>query len=146
MEISLTYELCVFFMSVAVGMMEGVLFDLFKAFRIRVGFCAVAILDILYWFFASLCFFCLVFYSDGEIIRGFIFIALLLGLILYFSLFSKWVFFIINKAIYIFLRILKLFFKILLTPVAFLYKILIGVFYRLRLFYKLRNKNDKEEK
>ena len=53
MEISLTYELYVFLSAVLLGVVEGVIFDFFKAFRKRASksISTVDVLDIIYWFF-----------------------------------------------------------------------------------------------
>ena len=147
MKISLAYELYVFFAMIIVGMLEGAVFDFFKAFRKRASsFSVVGILDILYWIFASFIFLIfLVYSSDGEL-RGYIFIALVLGLVFYFLLFSRWINCLMDVIIRFFLKFFKFFFKILLTPLTFLYKILVGVFRRLKsiLFCKSEKKNDKE--
>ncbi len=137
-RISVTRELCIFFVMLLLGISEGVIFDIFRMFRKKLprGFLPAGISDIIYWLFAAGCFFYALWNLTAGELRGYMFIGIALGLIFYFLLLSKTIIFVFTAIFKFFLTIFKLIFKILLTPLAFLYKMLLEPFGRLfkRLF------------
>ena len=111
-------EVWVLLAMVCVGALSGVLFDLMRALRSNFkGAVMAAVTDAVYWIAVSVfVWYTLLFFYDGQI-RFFEFFGLGIGLVLYFLLLSRLI-------LRIFIGIFKLFFKILLTPAGFLYKII----------------------
>jgi len=162
-KISITWELSAFFLMLGEGIIQGVVFDLFRAVRKNFfkGFWAVGIFDILYWAAAALIFAIFISWISFGEIRLFMLVGLILGLIFYFLLFSKTIIRLLEGIFLLFLKIFKFFFKILLTSGQFFYKILLIPFFVwiTSLLQKIRNrvleifrkqksrkKNDKKEK
>lgn len=159
MKISISGELYMFFSMFALGALEGILFDILRVLREFLHKRAVAaVMDVVFLLAAGNVFGYFVFkLSYGEI-RLYMLLTFFGGLVFYFLLLSKPVIFVFSHIMEIFLKIFKLIFKILLTPAAFLYKILVGCFFeKIRFFLcvikrqfrkgldgKKRSKNDKE--
>ena len=126
------------------GMACSVLFDAFRGahYVLKKHDVIVIISDVIYW--AAVC--AIVIYSlwrlnNGEI-RGYEFVGLALGAVLYFLTVSAYVYKFFLKINLIFVKIIGYIYKILLTLRAFLYKItvmpIIGV--REKLGNKIRIK------
>ena len=111
-------EVWVLLAMVCTGALSGVLFDLMRAIRSNFkGTVMAAVTDAVYWMAVSVfVWYTLLIFYDGQI-RFFEFLGLGIGLVLYFLLLSRLI-------LRIFIGIFKLFFKILLTPAGFLYKII----------------------
>lgn len=131
MKISVTHELVVFLSVTLLGIAEGILFDIFRAVRKNISdsFLAVGISDAVYWLFAvSLFSAAMLRLNNGEL-RGYVFIGLGLGLLFHFLLFSNLIISIVTEIFLFFLKIFKIFLKILLTPTHFLYKMVVVPIY-----------------
>lgn len=120
-------EVVFFFAMTACGALISLLLDIFRAFRITVKPCtaAVALSDVLFCASAMFIILACVWNLNSGIFRFYEIVGMLLGAILYFSTLSKWI---LRIFIFIFEKILKLgkiILKILLTPLSFLYKILV---------------------
>ncbi|MCH5209618.1 MAG: spore cortex biosynthesis protein YabQ, partial [Oscillospiraceae bacterium] len=113
---------------VVCGGCVSLLFDFFRSLRIVLKPPAVvtALSDVIFsataTFFAIAC----VWNLNNGIFRAYEFIGLVLGIILYFLLLSKWILKFFLLIIGNILKFVKLISKILLTPSLFLYKILIA--------------------
>lgn len=139
MTIDIGREIHIFLSVLLCGFFSSVIFDFFRAVRTFFKFPVIitGILDILFWMVVTaLCALCLFAVSDLEL-RAYQVLAIALGGILYFLTISKWLLWLFEKIICILCKIIKLFFKIVLTPVQFLYKILIVPFLSL---YRKRGK------
>lgn len=130
MRISISHELYIFCGMFVLGAAEGVLFDVFAAIRrtLRKKNTA-AFFDILFWIAAASLFGCAVMRMTCGEIRGYMLLAGAGGLLIYFLSLSRLFVSVISSVIEIFLKIFKLILKILLTPAAFLYKILVECFF-----------------
>lgn len=162
MRISMSHELYIFCIMFALGAAEGVLFDIFRVARRM--FCkktaAGAFSDLIFWVAAAVLFGYIVMKATYGEIRGYMLLAGAGGLLIYFLSLSRLIILLISRIIEFFLKIFQLIFKILLTPAAFLYKILLECFFRKVRFFlhtikckckrvnlqKKRNKNVKEKR
>lgn len=134
MFINPVLELWIFFSFFICGFIFGTIFDFFRAIRrnIKMNTLAVSISDLLFWITVlSLCAF-FVFSLNGGLLRAFVISAFFIGVLLYFLLISKVVFWLFYKIIEIICKFLHLFFKILLTPIEFSYKIILVCFFKLK--------------
>jgi len=126
MTVSVTYQAYIFLMSALCGGIIGIVFDIFRAARKikKPSQLRVHIEDIAFWIIAFLIVAAfLFFYASGEV-NFFEFFGILLGLTIYFLLFSK---FVIKMMIfaYEFLKKMVVFVvKIALIPIALVYKVL----------------------
>lgn len=89
--ITLESELTVFGASIVLGAVSGLVFDIFRSFRlkIRTGLKTVAFQDILLWIILSLLFFATVYKFNSGQLRFYIFLGAFLGLVLYLLTVSK---------------------------------------------------------
>lgn len=159
MKISITDELMLFLMMTAIGLAEGLLFDMFRAVRkmARKDFFTVGAIDMLYWLAAGGSFAAVCCKTVNAEVRTCCLVGFVLGLIVYFLVFGDGNVSIITEIFIFFLKIFKFFLKILLTPGRFLYKMLLEPLYSLvrgkincilKIFNirKLGIKNDKKKK
>ena len=85
MNISIANEVRIFGASVLCGILGGVVFDVFRALRIKIksGTAVVALEDILFWLVLSgIVFACIYRFNNGQL-RWYIFLGILLGTIMY---------------------------------------------------------------
>lgn len=131
MNISLTNQAMVFWISVLGGAVTGVVFDFFRAFRksVESGIVAVAIQDILFWLISAGVVFSFMYrFNNGEA-RWYIFCGMVLGAILYHNSISPLVVKLIVKVFYVLRRCAGLLIRVLLFPLVILLKILRGPFF-----------------
>lgn len=126
-ELTMPRELVVFFVMVCCGAAVAVFFDFLRAVRIffKPNAIVVGITDTVFWVlsaFAAAA--CVWNFYDGKL-RFFEPVGLGLGVVLYFSLLSKWILRFFLFLIENIFKIVRVIFKILLTPALFLYKILV---------------------
>lgn len=125
MNISVTNQVYVFIMSAVGGALVGAVFDVFRAIRkkIRQGAVAVGVQDILFWLIASFIVFMFMYnYNNGEP-RWFVFGGALTGAVLYYGTFGHVM---VNVFVYIgtaFAFVIGYGLKIILLPVALIFKI-----------------------
>lgn len=115
------------------GAVCGMVFDFFRALRrnFSLSFVWVLITDSLFWIITTaISAFC-VFYLNDGLLRSFVVVSFFIGVILYFFTVSALVLTAFLKIITIISQIIKLFFKILLTPLKFSYKIILNVFLKI---------------
>lgn len=109
------------------GLIIGILFDFFRITRrsFKTGIILTSIEDIIFWILTGLIILYSIFIFNNGIIRGYMFIGLSCGIILYLLTLSS--FFIkINVSIINFIkRIVIIIFNILSIPIKFLYNLLL---------------------
>ena len=113
-----------FFVSIITAGVLGVNYDFFRALSIN---SKKAVWDVLMWAVSLGIMVFVWFHIFFGKLRWYMIIAVILGLVLYFFLLSKYVFLIIDFLITEIRAIFRIIFKILLTPLIFLCKI-IGVY------------------
>lgn len=122
MVVSSSYELYSFLISLILGIMCGVIYDLVRSFK--QGRVKNAFFDVLFWvlIILSVCYMWMRFLS-GEL-RWYLFVGVFLSLCIYFLVISKWIFLIFSfivKKTYCFFNLIL---KFLLTVKKILCKIL----------------------
>ncbi|PKM95258.1 MAG: hypothetical protein CVU84_06140 [Firmicutes bacterium HGW-Firmicutes-1] len=117
MNIFVIDQLYIFTWAVIFGGLLGLFYDFIRIFRRLLPHekLAIGIEDLLFWFVAGIIIFGYVFNTNDGIMRGFIFIGLSLGAILYFGLLSS---LIVNKVTRIISKVIKL----ILSPIRILTK------------------------
>lgn len=122
MVVSFKYELTTFLASIILAILVGILYDIFRAIR---RYSKITLLwDILMW--VSVLFLTLsvwFFVQNGEV-RWYMIIGAVLSGIIYLLTLSKYVYFLLCFFVDKICRIFRIIFKILLTPLTFLCKIL----------------------
>ena len=120
MDMDVIRDLLSFGASITSGFFIGVLFDLYRAFRLitRPKKIISLIEDILFWVIVIIIFFVLLVKTTGGILRGFVFIGFFCGGMLYMLLISK--------------CLLSLFIKIFELLIEVINEIIKVIFYPLR--------------
>lgn len=140
MEVRITNELYVFLCTVLAGISIGVVYDLFRVVRgrVKVSGLFTDIQDILFWVISTGIVFFVVFTTNNGKVRWYEFFGVILGMVFYFSALSRIFRRILNWILDIIVKIFFLCFKIVLTPLLFLYNIIskpilyfMGVFRRI---------------
>lgn len=121
-----------FLIFVLVGAFIGIIFDFFRAYRKtkKVSNLSINIQDIIYFLIVLLVLFISIFFFiETKNIRGYIFIAIIVGIFIYIKLFSKFVVSVLIKFIKVQNSIIsfvilpeKMFFEILIEIVNFFKK------------------------
>jgi spore cortex biosynthesis protein YabQ len=129
-------------MSVLSGLFLGFVYDLVRVVRriIKHPKWLINIQDFVFWLFGSLIIFMDIFKNNDGILRGFLYIGVFLGLIIYFSLMSKLVLIIFMKIYSFIANIVKFLFKLIIKPIKLLFRPIIFV---VRKIYKLLKKLGK---
>lgn len=141
MSIVVTHELYSFLFITLSGCILCAVYDFFKELIMPFynKFLFVLFFDVIFWVFGvGFIWFCIISSNDGRL-RFYQFLGCILGAILYFFSLS-FVFRQIFKNIF---KIIRFILKILLTPVRFLYKILLRVFFDFR---KVRTEKCKRKR
>lgn len=91
MAISATHQALVFSLCIAGGFILGVLFDIFRIIRraVNAGNVVTGVLDFLFWVLAAVLVFGTIFIINNGEVRAYEFLALALGLVLYFVCISR---------------------------------------------------------
>lgn len=134
MTVNLSSELLIFFSFFICGAICGIIFDVFRAIRknIKMNTPFVLISDVLFWILVTyISAFC-VFYINDGLLRAFVICAFLIGVFLYFCTLGHLFFPLLCKIIEIICHFINLFFKILLTPFKFSYKIILVWFLKMK--------------
>lgn len=97
-----------FLMACLSGLLSGFIFDVFRVKRklVRTPDFLVNIEDILYWLIISIVLFSLMYYSNEGELRSYILLGLIIGVIIYICIFSRYVFIILVKTITIIIKII----------------------------------------
>jgi len=125
MPVSVSNQIYVFLCSVAGGMLIAFIFDLFRIKRrtIKTSNIVTYIEDFIFWIFAALVMLLLVYYSNEGEPRGFIFIGIFLGAILYMLSLSKIIMKSVLAIIKVVCNVFKFLFNVLVYPVRIAVKI-----------------------
>ena len=122
MVVSTEYELTTFFASIILAFLAGILYDFFRCIRVCTKM--TLIWDILMWISVLfLVVFVWFFLQNGEV-RWYMILGTFFAGIIYFFSVSKYVFFVLHFLMDKICRIFRIIFKFLLTPLAFLCKII----------------------
>ncbi|WP_077368915.1 spore cortex biosynthesis protein YabQ [Anaerosalibacter sp. Marseille-P3206] len=126
MDNSIKVQLYIFLTLFYGGLIIGLLFDIYKAFRyfIKPNKLKTFIGDLLFWIMVvAITFYILIKSSFGEL-RGYLFVGLCLGVFLYIKILSKIIYPLCIKILKFIFIILERLYKILLLPFSFLKTIL----------------------
>lgn len=125
MAVSTSGQVYVFLATVAAGVGTGLLFDLFRAWRmlLRPGNLSTGIGDLLFWLLVSVGVFLVIFTVNNGELRWFELLGIILGSLTYFLAFSHCCLKTITALSKFLIKIVLVILKIVLTPLAFLYKI-----------------------
>ena len=144
MVVSFEYELKTFLASIILALLVGVLYDFFRSIRTQTKrtllwdillWVSVLILTGLVWFFVQ----------NGEI-RWYMILGSVLSGIIYLLTLSKYVYFLFSFLLDKICRVFRLIFKILLTPLAFLCKIISVYVKRAKLEFSKKVEEKYDEK
>jgi len=126
MEVSTSQQLYVFLVMIAAGAGVGMLFDIFRVWRriVRPGRVSTGVSDIVFWAAVGAGVFSVIYNVNSGELRGFEFIGLLIGALAYFLMLSRICLIIFNGIAHILAKITLLILKIVLTPLAFLYRMI----------------------
>ncbi len=126
MEISVARETFVFFSCALAGGLLFFVYDLFRLIRRQEPNRSVMIhvQDGLFWALGLFILFFALFYINNGIIRFYEFLGIILGVVLYECILSPWVLRVSDWILRFFSKVFKKFFKILLTPLIFMYNIM----------------------
>jgi spore cortex biosynthesis protein YabQ len=129
-------------MSILSGLFLGFVYDLVRVLRriIKHPKWLINIQDFIFWLFGSLIIFLDIFKNNNGVLRGFLYIGVFLGLIIYFFLISKLVLRIFMKVYTFIANIIKFLFKIIIRPIKLLFS---PINFVVRKIYKLLKKFGK---
>lgn len=128
----ITNQAFLFLVFVVIGLIIGLLFDIFRILRIsfKTKDFVTYIEDILFWIITGiLVLYSIFIFNNGEI-RFFIFIGIVIGVILYIMLFSS---FIIKYSVYIInfiKKVVRVVLKIIVIPIKCLIKVFKKIFFK----------------
>lgn len=128
----ITNQAYLFLIFVINGILIGLLFDLFRILRIsfKTKDFVTYIEDIIFWIMTGAIILYSIFaFNNGEI-RFFMFLAMVIGVVLYMTIFSNYV---IKSSVYIikiFKKIFSFIYKIIRIPFYYVFKIIKKVFFK----------------
>lgn len=133
MGASISEQTVVFLAMSLCGALVGVLFDLFRSFRLlaKPRSAVVHLSDFLFCLLGLILLFSVLVHFNGGQLRWYVFLGTILGAVLYFSAISSYVLRFLMFTECMFVKIIRIILKILLTPARFLYKILIVPMYQI---------------
>lgn len=126
MSVTIEHETAVLMYSILAGILCSCIFDILRALRatFNQGTVLVGISDIIFWIVSCIICFATVYSKNNGELRIYQFAAIIISSFIYFLTASP----LIKRLFVNFFRFIRFIFKILLTPVNFLYKILLNVF------------------
>lgn len=118
---NLSLEVYTFFLFVIIGIIISILFDFFRAIRLRKVYSdrSIAFQDILFWLLTGFIITFSIITFLNEKLRIYIFIAMILGSFIYILFFSKYMLMLFE----IILKYLSKIIKFVFVPILYLYKI-----------------------
>lgn len=130
-SVSSQFNLLIF--SLLAGVITGILFDLYRVIR---GFedlnrIITFIEDTLFWFFTSIIIFIFLLYTNSAYMRGYVYLSIAVGIIIYMSFVSKYFIKMQYKVIKRIAKLIRISFNIIFYPINLL-------------FYKLKRKNNQK--
>lgn len=134
MVLDINTQFVYFFSNILCGIIVGLLFDIYRVIR---GFrtpnkILTAISDILFWIFASLLTFIIMLVTNNANLRYYTFLGLFLGLYFYFSLLSRLFIGSLRYIVYFTIKIIRLFFRIIITPFVLLRRFIFNISFFIR--------------
>lgn len=129
MDISTKNQAYVFLMMCVVGLLIGVLYDAFRVLRkhIKPGYNITGVTDMVFWVLVSIGVFGAIFYLNSGQIRWFEFAGVIIGSVIYFLSISLYIRIILEYTAKTIYKIFAILLKIILTPIVFLYKMLLMI-------------------
>jgi len=117
----------IFILSVFGGMLLVFIYDIFRIKRkaFKTNNLVTYLEDILYWIIAAGVMFGIVYFSNDGEIRGFLFLGIFLGAVIYMLLLSKVIMTIALKCIEILGKVFRIIWKIAIYPFNILFKIIL---------------------
>ena len=128
----ITNQAILFFTFIIIGIIIGFLFDFFRILRKTFNTADIItyIEDIIFWILTGFIVIYAIFvFNNGEI-RFYMFLAILLGCILYMILLSKLIINISVKVLGTFMEIVKKFVKIMLIPITIIIYVFKKIFFK----------------
>jgi spore cortex biosynthesis protein YabQ len=138
MVTSANIQLYYFLITIAAGLIIGVLFDIYRIIRgfNNPGNFITAAADILFWLFAAiLIFIYFLFTTNGEL-RYYTVVAVIIGLILYFKIISNSLVKSIRWSVYYILKLFRLLIMYLFYPVKLLIYLIGYIIYIIKSFFQ----------
>jgi len=107
-----------FLLAIFAGALVGMIFDISRVKRklIKTHDVVVYIEDILYWIIISVVLFVLMYYSKECEVRSYILLGLIIGVIMYICMLSKYVLFILE-------RVIKILYRCVIFPISIFIKV-----------------------
>ncbi len=130
MILSINNQLFLFLLSVLFGFITGFFYDFLVIFRKLVKHFKfiIQIEDLIYWTVSALVLFFVMLKENYGEIRGFLILGCFLGMIFYFSIASKIFLEISDRILLLIKKILIVVFKIIFTPLSYVYKLFRKIF------------------
>lgn len=152
MNDAIMIELRFFGTSVLWGVILLILYDLLRIFRrviIHNGF-FIAFEDLIYWVVSSLLIFHMMYQQNNGIIRGFAILAMLLGMILYHSVFSELFVYTISTLLNQIINLIGKLITLILKPFCFIFRkikrLFVWIFTKIKKFMQFLLKSLKKLK
>ena len=120
MELNSVNQIYLFFLFILIGLLIGFTFDIFRLLRkkIKAPDYITYIEDILFWIITTLIILYSLFLFNNGQIRGYIFVGIIAGILIYILLFSRIIINVFSKIIDYLLKI----FSLLLSPVVLIFR------------------------
>lgn len=124
MNIVVSNQLTIFGWAVLYGVIIGLVYDFVRIFRRIVPHARVFIglEDFFFWMIAGLFIFNYIFNINQGVMRGFIFVGISLGCLLYLMTVSKLIIRYVTKLLFSLIKFIKMILKIMFTPLGILLK------------------------
>ena len=145
---SANVQLYYFVLTIAAGLIIGILFDSYRIIRGfgTPGSFVTAAADILFWIFAAvLIFIYLLFTTNGEL-RYYTLVALIIGIIIYFKLISRVFLKTLRWVIYYIMKLFRMILMIIFYPVKLIMYFISYIIYIIRNFMKKCTKSAEQSK
>jgi spore cortex biosynthesis protein YabQ len=128
------------FLMICGGVVMGTIYDLFRLLheQLKLPRWTIIPMDFIYWIVATILIFQMLYSSNQGQLRMYVFVGMVIGVLIYYFLLSKWVtkiflflFAIVRETYRIIIKIFDIF---LVKPAILLYKLLVIIFRFLQLF------------
>lgn len=128
----ITNQAILFLVFIIIGIIIGFLFDIFRILRKTFNTPDVItyVEDIIFWILTGIITLYAIFYFNNGEIRLFMFLAIILGCIIYMILLSKYIVNISVKVLNFILKIIKKFIKIATMPIIFIITYFKKIFFK----------------
>lgn len=135
----LNEQMYAFLVSMACGVLSAIVYDIFRAKRraYKTISLVVGIEDLVFWLVAAIAIFLTILYANNGLTRGFVFLGVVLGAVLYGIFLSKAVLLLMFRLFMIIAYIFKFAMKILIWPIK---QICIILGFPLKLIYRMMRK------